>query len=241
MALCISMGMIVGCHDSSTENPVVRPCIKGFVVPYSDGVTPLTDSSGVTISADGIVRDSVVTDRGGHFTLSPLPPGAYTVTFSKPGFGLKKVFNVRVPADQQVNLGRTIVVHKPGFELTSLSISPADTEVWITGELSYTGGTYFGATVAFFMDTTDRVYQDLSHYVSYTTTLVQPPSTSYALHLTRTDLEILLSLSSGTQVYLSAVTASALFAFSGYQDTSTHNWVYTAIGDSLKGSSFTVP
>ena len=235
------MAMIIGCNDSGTESPVIHPGIKGYVVLYSDGITPLGDSSGVTVSADGPVRDSVVTSRGGHWTLTPLPPGTYSLTFSKQGFGLKKIANVHLPSDKQIDLGRVIMVHKPWFNLTSLSIAPEDSEMLISGDFSYSGGSYFGATVAFFMDTTDLVFQDLSHYISYATTFVPPPSTSYELHLTRADIKTLLGLSSGTQVYVTAVTASALFVFSGYQDSTSGNWVFTAVGDSLKGSSFTIP
>ena len=237
---CLS-AMFFGCHDSNTGSPVINPFIKGYVVLYSDGVNQLTDSSGVRIMLDGPVRDSVITTRGGSWSFNSLRPGSYTIVFSKPDFGPNKIFNLRVSGGKGLNLGKIILVKKPGFDISSFSINQTGSGVQFSGNIAVTTGSTFGTTIAFFMDTTDLIYTNPSHYLGYVTTFVQNPSVLYSFYLSNSDLQSMLTLLSGTHVYVTATTASALFVFSGYPDSTTGGWVYTAVGDSTKDSSFTMP
>jgi hypothetical protein len=241
MIVLIAVGIITGCHDDNNDGAVVNPSIKGYVVLYGESVTPLDDSSGVTITTRGPVYDSVVTASGGKWNLTNLRTGVYSIIFSKPGFGIDKVTNVKLTGNNGINLGRIIVVQKPAYKITSFAIAPSDTGFQISGDLALPPGSNGDATIVFFMDTTNLVSSDPFHYIGLMETYTHYPSTTYSLYVTKSALQNLLSLFSGTQVYVATYPASALFAFSGYPDTASGNWAYTAIGDSSKVSWFTMP
>jgi hypothetical protein len=232
---------LAGCSGDDTEQPPVTPYIKGYVVEYGEDVTPLRDSSGVTILADGPGLDSVVTGSGGRWVLKNLPKGIYTLVFTKTGFGTNKIFGIKYSGSSEINLGRIILVRKPLYTVTSFSVVQSDTGLHVAGAFAVDSGYDYGASVVFFMDTTDLVSSDPVHYIASLTSFTPYPSTAYTLYISNSGLQSLLPLVSGTPVYIAVYPASALGAFSGYPDTATGNWVYTAIGDSSRMSSFTMP
>ena len=68
--------------------------ISGVVTDTSNAVLP-----GVTVAATGpaLQRQVVaVSNEGGEYRLSPLPPGTYTITFELPGFQSVKREGVRL-------------------------------------------------------------------------------------------------------------------------------------------------
>ncbi len=231
-----------GCHSSGGNGELLFVgSFGGKVALYGEDITPLEDLSGVTISADGPTHLNTITGSDGKWILKDLRKGLYTVTFTKERYGMNRMLSVNCSGISETDLGKTIMVQKPRYLLDTLSITTSDSDFQISGSFAVPPDYNYGAIALFFLDTTSMVSSDPHHYIGTLAAFTRYPSTTYSLRLSKLGGENNLKLGAGTAVYVAAYAASALYGFSGYADTSTGNWNYTAISDSFKTGSFIMP
>src|SRR5437764_14365972 len=83
-----------GCKETTVVSPAAPGNITGYVQLYDTLSQPLADQSGVTVSLPG-TSISAQSDRSGKWTLQNVPPGTYTIFFSKDGYSSMKDFNLQ--------------------------------------------------------------------------------------------------------------------------------------------------
>ena len=109
IARLLILGSIALLPSMPASGQATQASISGVVTDTSNAVLP-----GVTVAATGpaLQRQVVaVSNEGGEYRLSPLPPGTYTITFDLPGFQSVKREGVRLAVgftatiDQSMSLG----------------------------------------------------------------------------------------------------------------------------------------
>jgi hypothetical protein len=111
-------------EENNTPAPTVLYDIIGSVNLYDQGPTAVSDS-GMTVAIEGSNPSiSAVTDIDGKFTLSEVPKGTYTLTYSKANYGVYKRFDVDHTSNQE-----TIITNNPSLgqkSTTQVTISQAN-------------------------------------------------------------------------------------------------------------------
>jgi hypothetical protein len=90
------ISLAVSCtKDDNSSTPTSGGRITGQVQVWNDKTTSLADRSGVTVSIDNLSGKSTTTDAEGKFAFDNIPFDSYNLSFSKSGYGTKKIFGVQ--------------------------------------------------------------------------------------------------------------------------------------------------
>lgn len=83
------IGFTTGCDDSTSPETEYTGKIVGWVQPIDQWLRPM-EKSGVTVKLQGTPY-SDTTNAEGYYMLEKVPPGTYTITYSREGFGTNKL------------------------------------------------------------------------------------------------------------------------------------------------------
>lgn len=92
----ISAVLITGCSKDENSPAALTGILRGSVQVWNDKTTSLTDRSGVTVNIENLSGKSTTTAADGSFQFTDLPYDTYDLTFSRSGYGTKKVFGVKL-------------------------------------------------------------------------------------------------------------------------------------------------
>jgi hypothetical protein len=128
-ALCIAVICGAGCSDnwSFTSKAVIPAVVPGKIVGYvglrdERGGGILDTGVTVTLSNANPVK-SVSADIRGRFQLDSIPPGAYDLTYEKPGYGTYKAFGFVLPGGATaVSAGKINLVKVASAVVDSLTV-----------------------------------------------------------------------------------------------------------------------
>ena len=238
--------LMVGCKGdkgdvglTGPQGPILTGNISGFVELHSKDFLRYSDNSGVEVSVEG-TNISTTTDINGRWTLSNLSTGTYNIVFTKTGFGNIKKIGYQFAGGGTAYLDKIILVQKPSIKITSISTN-VSSSFYVSGELSTNANPNYGSTVLLFMDTTNNVSSNPNNYLICTNAWASNSSIFYELNISHSQLREILSLQSGTHVYIAAYSTAVDFYNCVYTDPITGKDVYTAISDSSINTSFVMP
>jgi hypothetical protein len=92
----ILITLATSCGKDDSAPAVLTGTLRGSVQVWNDKATSLTDRSGVTVTIENISGKSTSTAADGSFQFTDLPYDTYDLTFSKSGYGTRKVFGVKL-------------------------------------------------------------------------------------------------------------------------------------------------
>jgi hypothetical protein len=92
----IAFALLSGCSKDEESPAVLTGTLRGSVQVWNDKTVSLTDRSGVTVTIENISGKNTSTAADGSFQFSDLPYDTYDLTFSKSGYGTRKVFGVKL-------------------------------------------------------------------------------------------------------------------------------------------------
>jgi hypothetical protein len=146
-----------GCPGgSSTGNPnlLVEPIageasgtLSGHVIVVNANQERLADKSGIEVTIDGLANRAL-TNTNGLWTFSRLPEGIYTITWTKPGFGMTRMAAYRFPGGD-VHSVKIWVVEQPHFSVGRLQGSVLGGGILLDGEILGSTGTGASAVRVF--------------------------------------------------------------------------------------------
>lgn len=114
LLISLFLSLVTGCREVVTEGASYERftgVVHGVVKESTDDATILQLSAGAEITSD-ISDNTATTDSNGHYSIE-LPDGTHTLTVSKPGFGITKVFNVVVPGTGTITAPPAIIAKVP--------------------------------------------------------------------------------------------------------------------------------
>jgi hypothetical protein len=120
--------LMAGCKgDTGPAGPSLGGSMSGFVNLFQSDGSQDANPSGVTVSIQGASL-STTTDSTGKWTINGLTTGTYTVTYTKPGYGMTEQPDVQFAGGGTDYLGTIIMAQPPNFtvkldsaELTSVN------------------------------------------------------------------------------------------------------------------------
>lgn len=92
----IALTLITSCGKDDSTPAVLTGTLRGSVQVWNDKTTSLTDKSGVTVTIESLSGKSTTTAADGSFQFTDLPYDTYDLTFSKSGYGTRKIFGVKL-------------------------------------------------------------------------------------------------------------------------------------------------
>lgn len=119
----VSLTVLLTACDSTDSEPLTGNVV-GFVQPIDQWGREIEDKKGINVQLSGAsVAD--ITDGSGHYKLTGVEPGIYTLTFSKEGFGTMKLpfYQFTGNGEDFVLSGREMLLGKiPDYTITLDSI-----------------------------------------------------------------------------------------------------------------------
>ncbi len=245
--------LIAGCKgDTGPAGPGLSGSITGVVQLFnSDGSQPI-DRSGVTVSIPG-TSFSTTTDSLGQWTISNLTSGSYTITETKPGYGMSEQQDVQLVSGTVVvvgTIGRNIVVSEdiimaqpPDFTVSVDSIpstSDSTFNVWFTSSGLNSSGNYF--LIAIGNDSYVNATQPNS-YIYTNNGFINTGNNHGEAIIYASDLEY-AGFKSGMTAYLVVYPLGHYYAgpmYSSYYDIAAGRTIYTSLGTSSKVFKVTIP
>jgi hypothetical protein len=168
----IALGMLFfgGCRTTEDRaeliaNPTIEDAtgdITGYVVVVNGVQQRLGDKGGVLVTVEGTMVEGVTSEIG-SYTLKNLPPGKYTLTWTKPDFGFSRRSGVVCRAGEIAQGPKMWIVQIPLFTLENLSGTVAGNSILMSGQIA---GDTQGAspTIRFFVGHTADVRAGAAGY-----------------------------------------------------------------------------
>lgn len=90
------LSALVACkkEENNPSEPTIQYDIIGSVNLYDQGINSLSDSGMIVAVENSVPSIYAITDIDGKFSLSEVPKGSYTLTYSKDTYGVYKRFSV---------------------------------------------------------------------------------------------------------------------------------------------------
>jgi Carboxypeptidase regulatory-like domain len=240
---CIGLVSISGCSGSSdSSSSSLSGSLAGSVALYLSDATPTTPS-GVTVSIQG-TSFSTTTDSSGHWTISGLNQGTYTVIYTKPGYGMSEQQGVQFVGGGTDFLGTVYMSQPPPC---GISLNPFSTVADSIGfQVGFTMSNFSpdcGAIALIAVGENSNVSAgDPAKYLYTFTTDYSSPA-----YLYKSDLYA-AGFKSGTMAYIVAYTLCQYNEdinggeyYSSYLDDTTGRTVYTSLGSPSNVIPLTVP
>jgi hypothetical protein len=235
MLLCL-----VGCSEfkgaTGPAGPKLSGNLVGFVFLYDVNGAKAVDNSGITVKAEG-TSFATTTSTDGYFSLAGLSTGAYTYSFSKTGYGTRKVIDAQFVGGGDVYYGATSLYEIPAFTVTNLSDSISSGYVYFKGILS---GTLPTSTVhlSLFFGTSATVSSNPSDY-SFSLGFNFSLSDTISFGLAKSSFYN-YSITSGQTVF--AVVYASDYGLTSYIDLSTGNSFHSGLNPTPSNTiNFVVP
>jgi len=244
--LILGLIVLVGfssCNDDDDDNetppPITKADIIGSVNLYDEGVTQI-DGSGMTVTVEGTSPIITATsDENGEFTLSDVPFGTYTVSYTKVFFGPFRKFSIE--HNDPTGLS-TIIAETPSLgqssttEITALSAMVIGTDVEILVTTDPAGNNSNTRYFRYFLSDNSDVSNE--NYTFHSEGIVSQ-SNPRELTLSKSDLTD-AGFSSGSTVYLKVYGDS--FWSNAYDDPELERMVFPNLNEnSANAVSFVVP
>ncbi len=197
-------------------------------------------SQGIKVSIEGTGM-TTITDSAGLYSFNNLPFGSYTVSFSKPGYGSTKIFNLSCYGNGEVDVNRTLVCKYPAYGFyhllpSSYSIGKpsGDTSYHLTLDIfckDEVGTTIdnisailaFGLEKDFTLDDKSCLYFTQLNYIN--------PNSATGLNIEYTEFVKIIKYwrlyMKGQKIYLKAYPYNS---YSGYTDLARGKMIHAAIG-----------
>lgn len=237
LSILLSIG---GCGEfkgaTGPAGPRLLGNLVGFVYLYDVNGAKAIDNSGITVKAEG-TSIATTTSTDGYFSLAGLSTGTYTYSFSKTGYGTRKVIQAQFVGGGDVYYGETTLYEIPAFTVTNLSDSISSGYVYFKGVLS---GTLPTSTVhlSFFFGTTSTVSSNPSNY-TFSLGFSLPAADTISFGLAKSSFYN-YSITSGQTVF--AVVYASDYGSTSYVDLSTGNSIHSGINPTPSNTiSFIVP
>ncbi len=111
--------------DPGRTGPTLTNDIAGqlYLLGTNDQVEP--DSSGVVISIDNTAY-TTTSLKNGWWYIKDVPLGSYDITYSKPGYFIKKNFNLKVGAESMLYVRLEVIEHISASVFTQFAVTPVD-------------------------------------------------------------------------------------------------------------------
>jgi hypothetical protein len=205
--------------------PLLTGEVTGYCTLYDADRHSIEDCSGVIVSVEG-KQISTATTADGHYTLSQVPTGVHTLTFSKDGFGMWKAPGFQFAGGGTVYGPYGRLYELPAYTVTNLASTTSSGNINITGELSGTlpSGTRYAVI---FCDTTASVSHSPDHYIFTTSDYIPNTSTTVLLIIDSYYWEE-SGITSGDTLYCVAYAATSTYS---YRDLSTLKYVFPFINE----------
>lgn len=225
--------------DNETPQPITKANIIGSVNLYDEGVTQI-DGSGMTLTVEGTSPlITATTDENGEFTLSDVPFGTYTVSYTKVFFGPFRKFSI----EHNNSTGSpTIITETPSLgqssttQITALSAMVIGTDVEISVTTDPAGNNSNTRYFRYFLsDNSDVSNENYTFYSEGIVSQINPR----VVTLSQNDLTD-AGFSSGSTVHLKAYGDS--FWSNAYDDPELERMVFPNLNENSANSvSFVVP
>jgi hypothetical protein len=185
--------------DDKPTDKVEKGSVLGSVNLYDEGVTKLSDHSGMKVYIDGKSNEfSALTDQQGSFSIKDVPYGTYTFVYEKVGFGTFKKFDVDIEQENSSIATSPSLGQKSTTKITKLEVGSSSSFPVIltvtTDPPASIGNTRY---VRFFFSTSSNVSNESYDSVLETTTSMNNPNN---LNLTQEAIDA-LGFAKGSTVY----------------------------------------
>jgi F0F1-type ATP synthase membrane subunit c/vacuolar-type H+-ATPase subunit K len=217
--------------------PILTGNLKGYITTWDEyGARILTSQAGDTVSIDGTSK-KVITDSTGLYTIAGVSTGTYTISVTKPGFGINKLENL-----QFVGGGDTYRDIKIAQPSTSNVLMLNDSIGPLTGNITVYG-TVFSSfqtrTFIIFVGNSSSVSSLTSDYLVFNTKNVNPGATKVSFVIPKTDLYA-AGFGVGTTAYFAAYGIGSLTA-SSYEDFANGRTVFSTVSSTPAFVNLVVP
>src|ERR1700749_458679 len=197
--------------------PSLTGNLKGYISAYDEyGGRILTNQSGDTVSIDGTTRKAV-TDSTGLYTFTGLSTGAYTLSITKPGFGVNKIQNIQFVGGSSDTYRDSKIAQASTSNLITLndSIGPSTGNVTIYGNVPFN---VQARTFIVYVGDNASVNSSTSNYLVFYTKNINPGVGKVSFVIPKTDLYD-AGFTPGSTAYFAAYGVGSLTA-SSYEDFS---------------------
>lgn len=153
-ALLISFAILLNaCGKDDSTPTVLTGTLRGTVQVWNDKTTSIADRSGVTVTIDNVSGKSTTTSADGSFQFTDLPFDSYDLSFSKSGYGTRKLIGAKLSGTTAGT-----VVNLPTIQFGALSTTTVT--VLTLNNATYNGGpgVSYNYTVSPAPSTTNRGY-----------------------------------------------------------------------------------
>lgn len=233
--LIVLIPILFGCEGATgpegpagqdgTSGPTLKGNITGFVVPVSADGEFVNDKSGVTASIEG-TSFLATTKSDGSFTFTGVPPGIYTISYEKSGYGVSKSVAYQFIGGGTSLVGTAYICEPPVFTVSELSTGTSATSVKIT--LSEPFST--SKRIQFFVSPKTGVSKDPKNYIHTVGLITTFPTGSYSFIIPSTTFRD-AGISPGNDAYFIAYAANDGSKVSGYTDITTGRFIYTNLSN----------
>jgi hypothetical protein len=213
--------------------------LTGFVTTYDQyGFKILGDLAGVTVHISDSTKDSTVTNSAGAYTFNNLKTGIYTLTYSARGFAPVTAYDYSFPGggtlirNQSISLYPSFPLYRPTIIDTTIATDPG---VLIRGTDT---ANQLARTFIIFGGSASPVSATPGHYVYENTGTIQANAGGWSIFITSQELTD-AGLAAGSTAYFVVYPYST--GAPTYQDLTTGQTVYTAIGTPSTVLSIVVP
>ncbi len=206
-----------GCKDEVTTG-ILTGDIQGVVF-LRNGDVDIADRSGVTVTIGTLVFRGV-SNPDGTWKIEGLPTGTYTVSFSKPGFGIYKVFSYQFVGGGMTYYPDQYLFRVATHNVTSLAATDTAGYLRVTGRFASVPNHRYAIL---FWDTTANVSPDRHVFHS----MIYAQSDSAFTDVFGNYIFNHYRLTTGTPVYLMGYGCGTYEP--GYFDPSTRKYVFTTL------------
>lgn len=228
--------MFTACTKDGTigpEGPSLSGDLVGFANLYNVAGVRLADNSGIIVTAypDTLASpgkkyiDTTTVD--GRFLLPQLSTGTYTITFSKKGYGARKLSGYQFVGGGQVSYGTTSISAISTSTVTSLSatVSALTSYVTFNGTLSVNLPASY-RYVRLFIGTSSGVSSLPVDYKFVQSTFINTTSTTFT-SLVSSETLASYGMTTGQKLYVVAYADS--YNGTSYLDMATGQYFYTSL------------
>jgi len=213
------------------EGPSLSGDLVGFAYMYNLTGARLSDNSGIIVTAYPDTLSSSkkkyidTTNVDGRFQLPELSTGTYTITFSKTGYGTRKVPGFQFIGGGQVSFGSTNISALPTFNVTNLAATATATTITFSGTLTGTLPASY-RYVRLFIGTSTSISSLPKDYVVTTTVSTSSTYTTFSSSINISSLAS-YGILTGQQLYIVAYAES--YNSTSYLDLATGRYFYSSI------------
>jgi len=228
--------------DSTTDPGGIaiaaRAAITGVVALTDVGGAPSADNGGVIVSADGSSA-TTITDRDGRWRLDGLASGAYTLSFTKAGYGVMRAPGVRsgTALADTVRIGQ-IPPYAAVVDELQISTEFGDSAIVVRGHLTAPppANATLTAVILLWSDRAEVTPSDPTSYALWSASFGNGASTDFVA--VEPLAQVRAALSGTDDAYVTAYPSSA--ACSCYDDPVTKRRVFVSLGTGSAPSPVTL-